>query len=258
MKFLKAIFVISLILFRCSDNDSSKPQVLQWKKLGLDGKTVNEMHISGSSLYVATTTGLYQKQINTTDVGFILNGFDGKNVEALQVIDQEHLLASIFDKTGTEQPALYRTSDGGETWLAVENHFGGDNPEPAFDLEMHPENENIIYATGYAVVAKSGDQGETWTPMYGDWGGFATGISVVEINPGDVNEIWAGGQGAIENGFLLRSRNQTDWDTWSDLVENPAVVKEITFADGNKEKLFVGFEGALLKTSDGGAHTGKR
>lgn len=68
-----------------------------------------------------------------------------------------------------------------------------------------------------------------------------------------LHRLWAGGQGAIENGYLLRSRNGTVWDRWDDLVDNPTVVKEIAFSAADNDKVFVGWEGALLTTPDGGA-----
>ena len=252
MNFRKDLLLIAIILFGCSDDNNTQSRKAQWQKLGLDGRTVNEMHVDAGHLYVATTTGLFTGMIDDANMDFNLLGFEGENVESIAVVGQDALIVSIYDKSGGVPPALYATNDGGETWASLENNFGGSGAEPVFDLELHPLNEHILYATGFSVVAKSTDQGHTWTPVYGDWGGFATGISVVEINPNDANEVWAGGQGAIENGFLVRSENDADWNSWSHLVENPTVVKEITFSPGNKEQVYVGFEGALLKTTDGG------
>jgi photosystem II stability/assembly factor-like uncharacterized protein len=247
-------FLVLITFLGCSDDENNGQPGPQWKKLGLDGKTVNEMQIANNQLYVATTTGLFKRVMDDEDADFIALGFEGKNVEAIEVMTGESLIVSVYNKSGSESPGLYKSTDDGETWLPLESNFGGNAAEPVFDLERHPDNENVLYATGFSVVAKSSDGGENWTPVYGDWGGFATGISVVEINPNDVNEVWAGGQGAIENGFLLRSINDADWDSWANLVENPTVVKEITFKTGNKEQILVGFEGALLKTTDGGEH----
>lgn len=251
MKLKITLISLVLLIAGCDEDTDNKPLRIEWNKLGLNGKIVNEMQISGATLYVATTTGLFKKQIGDKSNFFSL-GFTDKNVEAIQVLDDGQILVSLFDKSGAELPALYRTDNDGETWTPVGSNFGGNNPEPVFDLTIHPDDENVLYATGFSVVAKSADQGVTWDPVYGSWSGFATGVSVVVVNPHATSEIWAGGQGAIENGFLIRSKNESDWDTWNDLVDNPTVVKEITFADSNKDQVFVGFEGALLKTTDGG------
>ena len=252
MKFHKTLFAFAVLLAACSEDNDQHPSSPTWTKLGLDGKTINEMQLSGSSLYVATTTGLFKRDLDAEANDFLPIGFNNKNVEALLVLGQNKIIVSLFEKDGSETPALYKSNNGGESWTSLDSNFGGEASEPIFDLAVRSDDENILYATGYSVVAKSADQGETWEPIYGDWGGFATGISVVEINPNETEEIWAGGQGAIENGFLIRSENESDWETWSDLAENPSVVKEITFKQGNRENVLVGFEGVLVNSMDGG------
>jgi len=245
------LFAFSMfMLLACSEDETDeKDSRAQWKKLGLDGTVTNQMQLSGDNLYVATTTGLFKKDIDTNS-DFVSLGFADKNVQALEIVSAEHLFVSVVDKSGVEPPRIYQSDDDGETWSEVGSNFGGENPEPVFDF-AYDEINDILYASGYSVVAKSADDGITWEPIYGFWQGFATGVSVVAINPNDRADIWAGGQGGMENGFLARSSTGA-WDTWHDLVENPTVVKEITFTPGNRDRIFVGFEGALLKTDDGG------
>lgn len=250
---MNRIFVIisvTLVSISCSDNETKTPSGLQWKKLGLDGKTVNQLQLSDDKLYVATNAGLFVKK-GTAE--FVSLGFANKNVQAVEVMDGDKILASIYDKSGVEPPALYRTDDAGETWTLMQTDFGKGHPEPVIDLAIHPQDKNIIYATGLAVVAKSSDGGIGWQSIYGSWGGLASGISVVTLNPHEPSEVWAGGQGAIENGYLLRSRDETAWDQWTDLVDNPTVVKEISFPNSHFNEVYVGFEGALLKSINGGS-----
>lgn len=245
--------ITTLLLTGCDDDDDVQlPATIQWKKLGLDGKTVNQMQLHDEKdLYVATTTGLFKRSIDS-GAGFDAIGFEGKNVQAIEVIGDQHLIASLFDKTGGEEPALYVTVNDGDTWELLDTDFGGGTPEPVLDFAIHPDDPDTWYATGFGVVAKSVDYGETWGPIYGDWGAIATGVSVVTVDPNTPHDVWAGGQGAIENGFLLRSKNETDWDVWDDLVDNPTVVKEITFAKTADRNIYVGFEGALLRSGDDG------
>ena len=252
MKITTAAFAIILLMFSCKDDEDKNTPRVQWKKLGLDGKTVNEMKISGSALYVATTSGLYKLEPSWDENDFESIGFENKNVEAIEVAGDGKIIASLFDRTGAEPPALFETNDNGATWTKINSDFGGEMPEPVFDLEYDPQDESVLYATGFSVVASSNDGGSHWEPRFGDWGGFATGLSVVEINALD-NRIWAGGQGAIENGILMSSADGIEWQVWNDLVENPTVVKEITFSDLDEQEVFTGWEGALLKTNDAGS-----
>jgi len=254
MKLFISLLICGSCLFGCNDEDdqSKEPDTLQWKKLGLDGKSVNQMLVSGTTLYVATTTGMFKRELNNANADFAVMGFAGKNVQAVEIINNDEILISLFDKSGGEEPALYKTNDDGINWLLVESNFGGDFPEPVFDFALNPGDESILLASGFGVVAKSLDGGLTWEPIYGEWGAFGTGVSVVTFNKNATEEIWAGGQGAIENGFLIRSVNEREWDEWTSLVENPTVVKEITFTPGNRDRIFVGWEGALLRTVNSG------
>lgn len=252
MNITTAALAVMLLMISCNDDDDKNTPRTEWKKLGLDGKTVNEMKISGSALYVATTAGLYKLEGSWEQNDFESIGFDNENVEAIEVAGDGNIIASLFDKTGAEQPALFETNDNGATWVKIDSDFGGAMPEPIFDLEYDPHDQSVLYATGFSVVASSNDGGRHWEPRFGNWEGFATGLSVVEINPLD-NRIWAGGQGAIENGILVSSADGIEWQTWGDLVENPTVVKEITFSDLDEQEIFTGWEGALLKTNDAGA-----
>ncbi len=255
MKLLTPVVAWMLLFFLagCQDENTSPDNLVNWKKLGLDGKTINQLQVDGTRLYAATTSGLYAYETSANNADFTLAGFANKNVQAVEILSSGEVMASLFDKSGTETPELYLSSNDGVSWQAVEGFFGGDVAEPVIDLHQHPTQPNTLLASGFGVVAKSVDKGKTWSVLYGDWGMLATGVSVVTVNPNEPTQLWAGGQGGIENGFLLHSDNETDWDIWSDLVSNPTVVKEITFVPENPDQLFVGFEGALLKTTNGGA-----
>jgi photosystem II stability/assembly factor-like uncharacterized protein len=254
LKLVLFLLLSFLVLAGCDDDDGpANPNRIKWKALGLDGKTVNQMQLPNNKLYIATNSGLYKYKVGAAAGSFELIGFSAKNVQAIEVIDDGHLIASLYDKSGINPPALYITDDEGDTWEPAPQ-FGGNAPEPVFDFAIRPDDPDVWYATGLGVVAKSVDAGQTWTPVWGAWGLIATGISVVTVNPRGNKEIWAGGQGAIENGFLLRSENETVWDLWDDLADNPSTVKEITFGEKGPDHLLVGFEGALVETEDGGTN----
>jgi len=247
---MRSLLLSSIIFLTISGCDEeTKKSSIEWRKLGLDGKTVNEIKLYSDILFVATSDGLYRKNANSGE--FSVTGFAGKNVQSLVVFSENHMIVSLVDKSHLEERSLHVTTNQGETWEEIENNFGGDYPEPVFDMVADPGNNSTLYATGWQVVAKSTDQGTTWTPIWAEWGGFATGTDVVEFNAGS-NEIWAGGQGAIENGYLLRSSDQMQWDQWNDLVDNPTVVKAITFDPGNPDHTYVGYEGALIRSRDRG------
>jgi photosystem II stability/assembly factor-like uncharacterized protein len=102
------------------------------------------------------------------------------------------------------------------------------------------------------VLAKSTDKGTTWQPLWGGWGFIGTGM-VVETNPKNPSDIWFGGQGGIEDGYLIHWQNETVQNEWYDLVPNPTVPKAIAFDNSTPQTIYVGWEGELNKTSDAGA-----
>lgn len=252
LKFVLLLFLSFLLTVGCDDDDEPRiPAQVTWKALGLDGKTVNQLQLFGNTLYAATNSGLYKYNVATAG-GFEALGFDTDNVQAIEVIDEDHLLVSVYDKSGTDAPALYISEDDGDSWDPLPE-FGDNIPERVLDFAIRPDNPDVWYASGLGVIAKSVDAGETWDKIYGEWASITTGISVVTVNPDGAKEIWGGGQASIENGFLLRSENENDWDVWDDLVANPTTVKEITFGEKGPDHILIGFEGALLETEDGGA-----
>jgi photosystem II stability/assembly factor-like uncharacterized protein len=75
---------------------------------------------------------------------------------------------------------------------------------------------------------------------------------MAELNPFKPTDLWYGGQGGIENGYVGYLRNEQPVTQWSDLVDNPTVAVEVEFTKSINENIFVGFEGALMKTSNNG------
>ncbi len=223
-------------------------------KLGLENTRVNQILLKKNMLYAMTSMGIYVKNIDSQD-GFRNLGFEGKNIEDAVVFSENDILVSFRDIIFFSEldPAIYRTTDGGETWQQLESNFGGGEfPEAFNDFEVHPTIPNLIYGTGTQIIAKSTDFGISWEPIWGDWKIFGNRMRMA-INPYAADEIWAGGQGAIENGFLVYLKGEEEVGFWNGLVPNPTVVKEIVFDNLTPQAIYVGWEGELAKTTDKGA-----
>lgn len=251
----KLFFGVCMLLFFCAcEKDSPLPSSgISWNKLGLEGAIVNKLVLFQNKIYVGTDKGFYVRSRNEKDSDWKLLGFENKLVQSFLIINENELIVSLVDVQNPEQTSLQRTTDGGESWVDYTNGFGGQEGEPAFDITRHPENAATLFAVGYTVVAKSTNGGQSWEPIYGDWGGFSTGLDFVKLNPQDPESIWVGGQNAIEQGVLLHSSDGgASWENWLNLVEAPSVAKEAAFHPDNAEEVYVGFEGGLIKTPDNG------
>ena len=101
---------------------------------------------------------------------------------AISASNPQRLFASVA--TG-EKVDLYRSDDGGATWVIATNDprprgriGGGDLPMPAID----PKNPDVMYMTS-TVTWKSTDAGKTWTGFRGAPGG--DDYQNIWINPND-------------------------------------------------------------------------
>ena len=245
MKRLLAVFAC-VICIAC--DSSEREEASSWIKLGLDGLKVNELVIRDDNLYAATSDGIYRKGLNG-DVEFKRIGLAGMNIEDLVIFSTQKILASYVDRTYAEAPGLYVTTNAGTDWTKVESDFGGSAPEPIFDLVADADDDDMLFAGGLGVVASSNDGGVSWTPIWGEWQRIATGVTIVTMSPYE-KIVWAGGQGAIENGFIIRNPGREDERVWDNLLPNPTVAKEIVF--NGPDFVLAGWEGGLIRSQNGG------
>lgn len=224
--------------------DAGMPTVrITYEPLGLEGVDIEEVHVIEDRLFAVTRSGLFWREL-ADGSAWSDAAFSYANA-MIELSDGSLLLSEGI----TTPPGLHRSTDRGETWAAVGGHFGDLDPERALDFDRVGD---ALYATGLSVVARSMDGGRTWTPLYGTFGGFASGLGEVHVDPRD-SEIWAGGQNAIEGQILLRSRDGgATWDQWGDLIGPPSTLKDIAFHPQDTQVVFAGFEEGLLRTEDDG------
>jgi photosystem II stability/assembly factor-like uncharacterized protein len=252
--FLSVVILIvsSLIFTACQDETRDPHYDFEHSQIGLDGLKVYNLEVNNNILYASTNDGVYKKQLNTNNA-FTQIGLDGRNVVDFIVLGSQHVIATTANRGAiADDFGLHETTDGGASWEELPV-FGTDEfEEPAISLSIHPDEPGVILASGYQLVASSSNYGRSWQLERGDWGAFATGTSVAEINPFKPDDLWYGGQGAIENGYLGVMRNGTQLNEWTDLVPNPTVAVEIAFDEQDDQNIYVGFEGSLMKTSNNG------
>lgn len=119
--------------------------------------------------------------------------------------------AIIFAAT-TE--GFYRSQDAGASWALV------NDVEMAVDIEINPQNSDIIYVTHGGLnspdngIYRSTDGGDNFIKLdiggsFNDW----TGKTMLSINPVSPNEIYASVADAFESIGLFKSVN--NGDSWS-------------------------------------------
>ncbi len=255
---MKSIFLsllVILFLGSCTTEDSTpSDKPLQWNPLGLGGHVVNKVQVSHGKIYAATDQGFFSVARNAGNQSWELLGFENQICQTFLIIDENEIIVSLVDWQDDSQTGLYKTTDGGQTWVEFTNGFGGDEGvEAVNDIIADPNDPTTLYASGQYVVARSTDGGLSWTPIFGFWQGFASGIDVVRVNPQNSDHIWAGGQNAIEQGIVMFSSDGgAEWNEWLNLLPAPSVAKEIIFHPNRPAEVYIGMEGGLIMTPNNG------
>lgn len=250
------LFFTSISTLSCDDDDDDDNGPIDrvtFTQIGLDGLRVYELVLfDDDSLFAATNDGIYAKDVDNNRP-FERIGLEGRNVVDLIVFHPKHIIATTGIRGAIEdEPGIHETINGGSQWHR--HNFGeGANGETAHSLSLHPTEKGTVYGTGNAVVAKSTDYGRNWEVIWGQWEAFASGTAVAEVNPSKTSDLWYGGQGGIENGYLGLLRDEQPVEQWDDLVDNPTVALELAFSGNEGQNILVGFEGAVMKTTNNGA-----
>ena len=245
------IYVIILIIISCgcvNDSVSNSNNVQEAEIIGLENRIIRELKIYDQALFAATDMGLYRLNLSRSSEWISL-GLDEYNISSV-IKDNDRLLAASNDFRNAEF-LLWQSEDNGKSWTAIDSDFGGEFSEPINALTAN-ENISTIYGIGQFAIAESDDFGLTWKLLAGSWGAFGAGLQTLEYNSLS-NEVWAGGQNAVE-GFILFELNlhQQTSKLHGSLIKPPSTVTNILFDPENADRIIVGAEAGILETRDGG------
>ncbi|MEM8895741.1 MAG: hypothetical protein AAGC88_14255, partial [Bacteroidota bacterium] len=95
-----------------------------------------------------------------------------------------------------KENALYRSSNGGSSWMKTTNKGVGDRPFYYNDIEVDPTNENRVYHVA-TTVSISEDGGKSFKPMLDFFGGVHSDHHAFWINPSNPSHILDGNDGGL-------------------------------------------------------------
>ena len=182
---------------------------LVWVGTGSDGLRSNV--IPGRGVYKSTDGGATWACAGLEDTGQI-------GAVLIHPTDRDVVfVAAIGDAFApSEARGVYRTQNGGETWERV---FRVSTTCGAVDLEFHPANPDVVYASMWEAERKpwtiksGGAQGGVWRTTDGgrSWaqlgGGLPTGVvgkSDLAVSPAEPDRLWVLIE-ALEDAGLYRS-----------------------------------------------------
>lgn len=234
-----------------SDANGNIEPIVGFEHDGLSDHVVSHLYQHDARYFAATNQGLYTKLIGEQWQSAGLAQMQVQ-VHDVAIITDNHYIASVRETIdGVPNDRLVETVDGGVTWQTIEHNFGGESPKTVYAL-AYDEFSNALYATGVQALAASYDDGRSWQLLNGMWDAFGQPMHEVEYNP-LTNEIWYGGQNAIEQMVLVRySLNTGEAQRFSDLLPSPSVIYDIEFHPTEDNTVYVSGEGGVLKTETNG------
>jgi photosystem II stability/assembly factor-like uncharacterized protein len=147
---------------------------------------------------------------------------------------------------------LYKTTDGGASWNLLNTGLNSPGNTFASALAVAPSNPSVLYAgnTGpSAVVKKSTDGGNTWTPANNGLPGLS--VSGLGIDPQNPSVVYAGTNFDV----FKTTDGGANWSKASTGITFGSV-QTFVFDPANSSTVYAatGGGGGVFKTTDGGAN----
>lgn len=251
------LMVLTMVfLYACGTN--YKPvESRTFKEEGLSEITVFTLKKDNDWLYAGTDRGLHRTTLSK--ILWRPIGIDDTSFRTFSVFSKQEFLASANFDNG-DSLTIAKTTDGGQTWIPFRNGFGGVTRTIPLALEVHPQNEDILYARGLMNVARSNDRGKSWESVYLKWDNIGTAL-FVKINSRNPDMLWAGGSKPTFAPHLIKSTD--GGNSWMELtpIENVETgVHDIVIHPNNSDNVLIGMAGAIepaniiRKSTDGGQH----
>lgn len=251
------LLLFSIFVFSC-DKDEDSDIVLpedSWTYLGLGSSSINEIIIVEDEIYAATQQGMYKKSVSAQDTTWMEAGLANQVITDFVIFSPDNILASVELNADNPINTFYRTEDGGQNWASVQSNFGGSQSSQTCNaLDVHPQQNNILYARGAANVAKSTNQGQTWESVYGDWQGIGYQADLIKVDENQPDTIWAGGETSIFSPYLVKSLDAgSTWQSMDIPYDGDNAVYSIVIQPDNSDHVLLGMEGRIIASEDGGS-----
>jgi photosystem II stability/assembly factor-like uncharacterized protein len=151
------------------------------------------------------------------------------------------IYAGSSDLTASSGYGFLKSTDGGSNWTSAST--GGGIISVMYDITLHPDNPNIIYANGGGSgLMKSTNAGSTWTNIMSS----LNDNYVYRIQFDTQNNLYVS-----TGGNIYKTTNEIDYQTISGDLANTGVF-QICVHPTNPGIVYVSTLGGVLKSIDGG------
>ena len=156
-------------------------------------------------------------------------------------------------ESGGSKSALYKSIDAGKTWNKIHNGFPK-GKLGRLGIAVAPSNSNVLYTVIEAEederkgLYRSNDAGASWEQLNNDFGITVRPFyfSRIVVDPKDENVVVKGG--------LSGSISRDGGKTFRDLGNMHSDIHDITFSIKDSDIMYVGTDGGVYRSWDGGTN----
>ena len=239
-----------LFLLLLSGNTYSQFTYLGSPSQKLSSATNALIKLKQDTMYVPTLDGLFKKSVTSNDTLWIPAGFQGMKINDFALIGPDSIVCVI---DSTEGNTVFASINNGISFTNVTNGFGGTGIDfqQGTRIDVNPDNHHEIIAMTGSCVARSTDFCASWTPIYLDWGYSLYQSCVLRYHPLNSSRIYSGGELSLFDSYLAYSFDSgTNWTMSA--VESNNAVNGIAFHPTDPDTIFIGKEGKIARSADGG------
>ena len=247
---------------------------VNWKKMGFENsERISSIEINpnnSNEVYVGVLGALWsdgdQRGVyKTTDGGttwekiLYVDQTTGCSDVIMDPNDPNVLYASMWEfrrtawsfSSGGDKSALYKSTDAGKTWNKIHGGFPS-GKLGRIAIAVAPSDSNILYSVLETEkdedkgLYRSNDAGKSWEKLNGDFGLVVRPFyfSRIVIDPKNPDVVVKGG--------LFGSISRDGGKTFKGMGRMHADIHDILFDNKNSDRMYVGTDGGVYRTWDGG------
>lgn len=261
------IYLTALTLFGCSKDDEGSKLDQKIIDLGtVPGELASQptyqlLAVHNSEIFVGTKGGIWKKHISNK-TPWIAAGLE--NMQVYTLINESNNSSRLFaggDNGKDNSVPFYYSNNGGKTWEQAKSSAYNEweeKYEPFYNLTIKPDNPDIIYANmSGTTINVSVDGGKNWKLANGATETNFGYPSLIHFFAQTPDILYQGSEAVLDQATI--SRYTID-------KSNPTLIGEADIfigkdyelenrrpncmytTPGNPEVMYVGLEGALIKT----------
>lgn len=233
-------FVVILLLLPITSS-------AQWEHIGLQGARVNALILEEEVVVVATDSGIWEGVESAGSYEWSCLGLEDIHIRDALILDDGSLLACRFPTSNFADTLgiLFKRTPGTSEWDTLCHSWSWMKRLGAPYL-----SSDTLLASGKEYLMQSVDGGLTWVPN-----GTSIGYTghFFHFPSADENTFWSGGENDFFHPYLIRSTDRgVTWESIAVDVGGDNACHDIVSDPSNDDRLWVGMEGYVMYTEDGG------